>query len=116
VQKPTDSPTSSPLPAWIVLLVAAAATAYGAWVMSELVRATFVTPASVGRSFWTAALMVISGILASVLGFVLTPATTLWDRGRIFGVVAVVIRVVAVAGFWVSFLTALFRLVRRTLT
>ena len=98
---------------WLVLLVAAVATAYGAWVAFELVHTTFVSPAPFGGSFWTAALKVIAGILAAVLGFVLIPTATLWDRGRIFGIVATVIRVAAVAGFWVAVLTALFRLARR---
>jgi hypothetical protein len=104
---------SSRLLPWIVQLVAAAATAYGAMVAVELVQATFISPGAVGRSFWTAALYVLAGMLASVLGFVLTPTATLWDRGRVFGVIVVIIRVAAVAGFWVSLLTALFRLARR---
>lgn len=106
---------SSPrLMPWIVQLIAAAFAACGGFVAFELVHATFITPRALGGSFWSGALQAAAGVLAAVLAFVLTPTQV--DHGRAFAVTGLVVRIVAVAGFWVIVLLALFRLARRLLT
>jgi hypothetical protein len=95
---------------WIVLLIAAGAAAYGAYVAYDLVHATFIAPGAFGGAFWVDALYVISGVLAAAIAWGILPQSM---SDQTIVAVSIPIRIAAVAGFWIPVIVAGFRLVRR---
>jgi hypothetical protein len=95
---------------WAVLIIAAVAAAYGAFVAYQLVHATFIEHRAFGGAFWLDALYVASGVLAAAIAWGILPQST---ADQLTVALSMPIRIAAVAGFWLPVIASGYRLVQR---
>lgn len=105
----SDRPASPRRP-WVVLILGALAAAYGAHVAYLLIDTTFIEPRAFGGAFWLDALYVTSGVLAAAIAWGVLPQSM---ADQLTVALSIPIRIAAIAGFWVSIITAVVRLARR---